>query len=561
VARAARRGEFGHESNILGGDVGTGSIVRWVFSTDGSSASQAVLGTGVCTVPGQVSEDCIRAGAYAGAYQGAARSIAFRSVKYTGATPKSGRVNAVFDGKFREAPFDLPNGFLTAGGSVRLLDAAAFSQLLADAGTTAGAFLLGGYTVAEGTDIEERFRQTRIQLSTSLLSSGEELLRNNSSPSDTPIAVPVTTGSVLFQPGAFYTVMLDAAASSIAQVFGGATGYGRVEFLSTLAPAPAFFTDDAGNPIAEFEVVGSVPTPPAGAGTLMLAPETTTGLLDSTHTLTATVIDGGGSPVPDALVAFEVISGPNAAVGGVAGANAAGQATFTYTGIGGVGTDVIKAAVGELESETVQQTWTPPGVLDHIAIVPSSATIAAGASQAFTVEAFDRFNYSRGDVTADTQFAISPSGSCSGASCTPAAAGPHTVTATHQGKTAAASLTVTGLQYSFTGFFSPIDNAPVVNSVKAGSSLPIKFSLQGNQGLDIMSPGSPSSQQTTCSSGAPLDQVEELATAGASGLHYDAPTDTYTYVWKSEKSWGGKCRQLVVKLKDGSTHTALFKFN
>jgi hypothetical protein len=134
------------------------------------------------------------------------------------------------------------------------------------------------------------------------------------------------------------------------------------------------------------------------------------------------------------------------------------------------------------------------------------------------------------------------------------------VTATYQGKTAAASLTVTGTQYSFIGFLSPIDNLPVVNAAKAGSSLPINFSLQGNQGLDIMAAGYPASQQVACLSGAPEDQVEQLATAGASGLQYDAQTDVYTYVWKSDKSWGGKCRQLVVMLKDGSVHTAMFKF-
>ena len=76
-----------------------------------------------------------------------------------------------------------------------------------------------------------------------------------------------------------------------------------------------------------------------------------------------------------------------------------------------------------------------------------------------------------------------------------------------------------------------------------------------------MSAGYPASQQVACTSGGAEDQIEQLATPGASGLQYDAQADVYTYVWKSEKTWAGKCRQLVVKLKDGSTHTALFKFN
>ncbi|HET8768324.1 MAG TPA: PxKF domain-containing protein [Pedococcus sp.] len=47
---------------------------------------------------------------------------------------------------------------------------------------------------------------------------------------------------------------------------------------------------------------------------------------------------------------------------------------------------------------------------------------------------------------------------------------------------------------------------------------------------------------------------------GGSSLQYDAATGTYTYVWKSDKAWAGSCRQLVVKLDDGTLHRANFKF-
>ena len=50
------------------------------------------------------------------------------------------------------------------------------------------------------------------------------------------------------------------------------------------------------------------------------------------------------------------------------------------------------------------------------------------------------------------------------------------------------------------------------------------------------------------------------ATAGNSGLTYDSATQTYTYVWKTEKSWAGTCRQLIVRLIDGTEHTAGFMF-
>ena len=82
-------------------------------------------------------------------------------------------------------------------------------------------------------------------------------------------------------------------------------------------------------------------------------------------------------------------------------------------------------------------------VVDHIVISPASATIAAGGSQAYTAEGFDAANNSLGDVTASTTFSLAPDGSCTGATCTATAAGPHTVTGTTSGQTSTASLSVT----------------------------------------------------------------------------------------------------------------------
>ena len=44
------------------------------------------------------------------------------------------------------------------------------------------------------------------------------------------------------------------------------------------------------------------------------------------------------------------------------------------------------------------------------------------------------------------------------------------------------------------------------------------------------------------------------------GGRYDPATDTYTYVWKTDKAWANTCRELLVKLKDASVHTAVFHF-
>lgn len=114
--------------------------------------------------------------------------------------------------------------------------------------------------------------------------------------------------------------------------------------------------------------------------------------------------------------------------------------------------------------------------------------------------------------------------------------------------------------FNFTGFFQPVDNLPVLNSVKAGSAIPVKFGLGGNQGLSIFAAGYPLSRQINCDSNTPTDAIEATVTAGGSSLSYDPLTDTYTYVWKSQKSWAGTCRQLVVTYIDGTVRMANFQF-
>ena len=111
----------------------------------------------------------------------------------------------------------------------------------------------------------------------------------------------------------------------------------------------------------------------------------------------------------------------------------------------------------------------------------------------------------------------------------------------------------------FTGFLGPVDNAPVVNAVNAGKAVPVRFSLGGNRGLNVLAAGYPQSMQVACSSGSPTDDVEETSSAGGSSLAYDSTTNVYTYVWKTDKSWSNTCRLFTVRLIDGTDHTALFQ--
>jgi hypothetical protein len=66
----------------------------------------------------------------------------------------------------------------------------------------------------------------------------------------------------------------------------------------------------------------------------------------------------------------------------------------------------------------------------------------------------------------------------------------------------------------FEGFYPPVAPAPALNAVKAGSAVPLKFSLGGDY-----------------------------------------------YVWKTENGWAGSCRYLSLRLVDGTEHRAAFQLS
>ena len=115
-------------------------------------------------------------------------------------------------------------------------------------------------------------------------------------------------------------------------------------------------------------------------------------------------------------------------------------------------------------------------------------------------------------------------------------------------------------EYNFSGFFQPVDNIPTLNVAKAGSAIPVKFSLGGDQGLNIFQPGYPQVTTVSCNTSAPTDVIETTVTAGGSSLQYDPTAGQYTYIWKTNSSWAGTCVQFNLGLNDESTHTFLVQF-
>lgn len=108
----------------------------------------------------------------------------------------------------------------------------------------------------------------------------------------------------------------------------------------------------------------------------------------------------------------------------------------------------------------------------------------------------------------------------------------------------------------FTGFRPPVDGNGAWNVVKAGSAIPVKFGLGGDQGFGIFEAGYPRFKQVSCPGAPP---VTETISAAAGSLTYDSATDTYQYNVKSAKSLAGTCQALELS-SYGSQTTALFQF-
>lgn len=147
--------------------------------------------------------------------------------------------------------------------------------------------------------------------------------------------------------------------------------------------------------------------------------------------------------------------------------------------------------------------------------------------------------------------------------------GPGTTTVTwtatdDSGNSATCVQTVT-LTYVFGGFQPPIENLPVVNVVKAGSTIPVKwrlFDYFGDYVRELSAVASTKSASIPCEAleWAPNAEVAEVDSAGQTVLRYDLTDEQFVYNWKTERSWKGSCRVLLLSLNDGTTHCAFFEF-
>ena len=138
--------------------------------------------------------------------------------------------------------------------------------------------------------------------------------------------------------------------------------------------------------------------------------------------------------------------------------------------------------------------------------------------------------------------------------------GTHTLKATatdKAGNTATKEITYTVKAWTTKGFYSPVDMGSMVNTVKGGSTVPLKFELfAGTTELTDTSAIKFTATKTNCAPNATEDAIEVTATGGTS-LRYDSTGGQFIYNWKTPT--GAGCYTVTMTAADGSTITAYFK--
>ena len=161
---------------------------------------------------------------------------------------------------------------------------------------------------------------------------------------------------------------------------------------------------------------------------ITISPSASSITAGGSQTYTAASFDSFNNPLGDvtASTVFTVLPNGSCTLA-VCTASSAGPHTVTATNTGHTATSTLTVNAAGLSS---------------ITIAPTSSSIVAGNTQAYTATSFDSFGNTIGDATAATVFTIAPNGSCTLAACTASTVGAHTVTGTDAGHTATASLSV-----------------------------------------------------------------------------------------------------------------------
>jgi hypothetical protein len=113
-------------------------------------------------------------------------------------------------------------------------------------------------------------------------------------------------------------------------------------------------------------------------------------------------------------------------------------------------------------------------------------------------------------------------------------------------------------QYTLKGFYAPVDMGDTFNSVKGGSTVPLKFEVfwGDTEQTDVAVVGGFNVVPVPCETGDVIAPIE-FTTTGGTSLRYDTTAGQFIQNWKTPKTTG--CYKATVTTTDGSSLVAYFK--
>jgi hypothetical protein len=252
----------------------------------------------------------------------------------------------------------------------------------------------------------------------------------------------------------------------------------------------------------------------------------------------------------------------------------------TATGAGGLNQSLTVSYSKNTNAGTASAMAKNPGVENHNGGIQSKSFEIAKASSTATVTCPANVTYNgsaQTPCTASVIFTGSPLTPCS-ANVTGVGGLSQPLTVSYSNNTsvgtASASATYPGdgnhllssdtknftvTPWTFGGFYQPVDMGGVYNTVKNGSTVPLKFEVFAGATELTATSAVKSFVQTkiACDGTAPQDDVE-LTTTGGTSLRYDTTAGQFVQNWQTPKT-AGACYRVTMTTQDGSALSALFK--
>lgn len=114
--------------------------------------------------------------------------------------------------------------------------------------------------------------------------------------------------------------------------------------------------------------------------------------------------------------------------------------------------------------------------------------------------------------------------------------------------------------YGFNGFSAPVQNPSVLNVVKTGRSVPLRWRVVDAAGVPVTNLASASINAIAIS--CPAATENRISSyGGGNGQLQNLGNGYYQLDWAAANSLRGACRRLDLDLGDGEPRSALFKFN